>query len=427
MLSAFDIGVGITTGGASGIAAPVLDWDDETDDATPDFAVDFDETVVVAGNTVTVEIYSDVGLATLVDTVEHVLDAGDIAAGTIDMAGSALDDGTYYVRAKVTGSSWSNTETVTIDAAPVITSASSANCAENAALAHALTADQTVTWSIVGGADSARFEISGSTLRWAGNGTKDFEAPDDADTNNAYVVTVRATDAGLNTTDQTITITVTDISENVTATFVASANSTTDAASYTFAGISLGDAIDIVVGALARASGNNITSITSIKVHAPDVATDPTGTTLTQVAQVTNFASNTCVAGLFSGARPSGHATGDIVVTLAGSSTALRAAIAVYKKTAHSGSPVTGTSTAAAPTATLAVPMGGAVVGIACQSGGATSTTPTNLTEDLDTNVEAGMQYTAGSSNAAVGSTAFTFTFTATAANPAGVFSAWGV
>jgi len=97
--------------------------------------------------------------------------------------------------------------------APTVTSSASASVEENATLAHALTASETVTWSIVGGADAARFEISGSTLRWAANGTKDFEAPDDANTDNAYVVNVRATDLSSNVTDQTITITVTDVAE----------------------------------------------------------------------------------------------------------------------------------------------------------------------------------------------------------------------
>ena len=97
--------------------------------------------------------------------------------------------------------------------APTITSANTGNCAENATLEHTLTANEGVTWSIVGGADQARFELNGDILRWAGNGTKDYETPNDADTNNTYVVQVRATDSSSNTTDQTITITVTDVSD----------------------------------------------------------------------------------------------------------------------------------------------------------------------------------------------------------------------
>jgi hypothetical protein len=108
----------------------------------------------------------------------------------------------------------SNAHSVTADVtAPTITSAATANNTENSVLAHALTANESVTWSIIGGADLARFELSGSTLRWLSDGTKNFEVPDDADVNNTYVVTVRATDTALNTTNQTITVTVTDLGE----------------------------------------------------------------------------------------------------------------------------------------------------------------------------------------------------------------------
>lgn len=93
--------------------------------------------------------------------------------------------------------------------------------AENATLAFALLVGEISTFSIVGGADAAEFELSSAgpgtstTLRFASNGTRDFEAPADADTDNDYVVTVRATDAALNDTDQTVTITVTDVVESV--------------------------------------------------------------------------------------------------------------------------------------------------------------------------------------------------------------------
>jgi hypothetical protein len=102
------------------------------------------------------------------------------------------------------------------DSAPTITSSATVSNVENAVLAHSLTASESVTWSLVGGADQARFELSGSTLRWLSNGTKDFEAPNDADANNVYVVTVRATDSGSQTTNQTISVTVTDVGETWT-------------------------------------------------------------------------------------------------------------------------------------------------------------------------------------------------------------------
>lgn len=132
----------------------------------------------------------------------------------------ANTDNAYIVQVRATDLSSNTTDqtiTVTVtdvdETAPTITSLDTDSVAENATLSHALTANETVTWSIVGGADQTRFELSGSTLRWLGNITKDYEAPNDADTNNTYVVTVRATDLASNTTDQTITVTVTDVSE----------------------------------------------------------------------------------------------------------------------------------------------------------------------------------------------------------------------
>lgn len=97
--------------------------------------------------------------------------------------------------------------------APTITTGGSFSINENTALAIALTADEAVTWSIAGGPDAAKYEISGTTLRFAGNVTKNFEAPDDADTNNTYIVTVRATDGASNFTDKGITVTILDVAE----------------------------------------------------------------------------------------------------------------------------------------------------------------------------------------------------------------------
>jgi hypothetical protein len=136
---------------------------------------------------------------------------------------SPEDDGvnnTYLVTVRATDAALNTADqliTLTVtdadETAPTITSANTANNVENVVLAHALTADEAVTWTVTGGADAARFEVSGSTLRWASNGTKNFEAPNDSDTNNAYVVQVTATDALLNTANQTITVTVTDADE----------------------------------------------------------------------------------------------------------------------------------------------------------------------------------------------------------------------
>ena len=96
-----------------------------------------------------------------------------------------------------------------------ITSANTVSNAENTTLAHALTATESATWSIIGGADQTKFEISGSTLRWLGNVTRNFEIPVDSNLDNAYVVQVRATNLGALTADQTITVTVTDVASEI--------------------------------------------------------------------------------------------------------------------------------------------------------------------------------------------------------------------
>lgn len=135
----------------------------------------------------------------------------------------ANTDNAYVVTVRATESGGEYAEqtiTVTVadvdEVAPTITSSDTISVNENATLSHSLTADETVSWSIVGGADQAQFEISGSTLRWSSNGTRNYEAPADADTDNDYVVDVRATDLASNTTDQTITVTVDDVAENWT-------------------------------------------------------------------------------------------------------------------------------------------------------------------------------------------------------------------
>jgi hypothetical protein len=129
---------------------------------------------------------------------------------------------TYTVTVRATGAGGTADQNVTVtvldidDTAPGITSPNTSSVDEDLTLAHALTATETVTWSIVGGADAAGFEISGSTLRWIGDGVQDYDAPADADADNAYIVTVRATDTSGNTTDQTVTVTVLEVSGAIT-------------------------------------------------------------------------------------------------------------------------------------------------------------------------------------------------------------------
>ncbi len=102
---------------------------------------------------------------------------------------------------------------------PVITSdgggaAASINVAENqtAVTTVAATGNPVPTFSIQGGADAARFSINGATGALTFNAAPDFENPTDADGNNTYIVTVRATNA-VGNDEQTITVTVTNVNE----------------------------------------------------------------------------------------------------------------------------------------------------------------------------------------------------------------------
>jgi hypothetical protein len=188
--------------------------DNITNDDTP--RIDIDNTVAWAEND-EINIYDNAVLLT-----NHVVTAGEVGSGTIALDLSALAEGAHpltaeHVRGASTGP-LSSTLTVTIDTtAPTITSTNTASVAENAALSKALTANETVTWALTGGVDAAHFEISGSTLRWLSNGTKDYETPGDTGTNNTYVVDIAATDTAGNQAFQSITVTVTDVAEGVDA------------------------------------------------------------------------------------------------------------------------------------------------------------------------------------------------------------------
>ena len=103
------------------------------------------------------------------------------------------------------------------DAAPVVQTAAIVTVPENTTAVATLTATDDDTpvadlgWSIAGGADSAMFTVSaGGDLAFAS--AKDFEAPDDADTDGDYEVTVRVTD-GANADDAALTVRLADVDD----------------------------------------------------------------------------------------------------------------------------------------------------------------------------------------------------------------------
>lgn len=398
--------------------APVLDWTSLPADTTPEFNINFDETIV-ENDVVTVQ-YDDNPSFSSPTEVTDTLDAGEITASEIDLALAALAGGVYYVRAKVAHgthvSGWSNTETVEI--APQFTSATTANNAENSVLAHTLTTDDPSTFTLVGGADQARFEVSGATLRWLSNGTKDFEAPDDADTNNTYVASVRATSIATGeTTDQTVTITVTDVADAavVDITFTDSSVDPTDLTTYTFSAQAFGaEAADrkIIVGISNRGLNFGITSVTIGGVAATSVVQSPAGAA-------------TDKASIFIADVPTG-ATGDVVIVFGGGMT--RVGIGVWRMVGASTSTPTDTGTSATDpaTTTLTIAANGGGVGCGLSVGVTSTATWAGLAEDYDEVVESTITHTGAHLNSvAGGDIAVSCDWTGTPSPGVAAFASW--
>ena len=120
------------------------------------------------------------------------------------------------------------TVTAVNDNNPVITSngggpTAAISVAENTTAVTTVTATdadlpaQTLTYSIAGGADAARFTINSSTGVLSFLAAPDFEAPTDAGANNVYDVTVQVSDGTLTDT-QAIAVTVTAVNDAPVAT-----------------------------------------------------------------------------------------------------------------------------------------------------------------------------------------------------------------
>jgi hypothetical protein len=101
---------------------------------------------------------------------------------------------------------WTNPDTT-----PPSVTTTAFSAAENQTAIGTLAANEAVTWSKVGGVDSASVSVVSATGAITFNSAPNFEAPTDDGADNVYNVTVRATDTAGNTTNQPITVTVTDV------------------------------------------------------------------------------------------------------------------------------------------------------------------------------------------------------------------------
>lgn len=207
-------------GSASTLPAPGLIRTSPVMTNPPTFDVDLGNPAFQAGvgQTLHLEYAADFAFTSNVGHATAAITSTTGPFGPFDFGSGYTkpNPGFARIRARKVGETWGPWSPIRAwgdNVAPTIASSASVSNAENSVLAHNLTASEGVTWAIQGGADQDKFELNGAVLRWVGNGTKDFEAPNDADTNNTYLVTARATDYAGNFTDQAITVTVTDVAE----------------------------------------------------------------------------------------------------------------------------------------------------------------------------------------------------------------------
>ncbi|WP_158584058.1 T9SS type A sorting domain-containing protein [Reichenbachiella sp. MSK19-1] len=143
------------------------------------------------------------------------------AAPDFENPADADEDNAYLINVIASDGVNAANQNVTItvtdvdDTDPEFTSATAVNFAENeTGTAYTVTATDanTLTYSLGSGNDEALFDIVGSTGVVTFKTAPDFENPADEDEDNAYVINVIASD-GVNTVNQNVTITVTDVDD----------------------------------------------------------------------------------------------------------------------------------------------------------------------------------------------------------------------
>ena len=87
---------------------------------------------------------------------------------------------------------------------------SSISISENTTSVHTFTANESVTWS-KSGTDGSFFTISAGGVVTITS--RNFESAADSDANNTYVVVITATDGASNATNQTLTVTISNVNE----------------------------------------------------------------------------------------------------------------------------------------------------------------------------------------------------------------------
>lgn len=258
-------------------------------------------------------------------------------------------DGVYHVEVGAwDGANWtSQALSITVtdtNEGPLITSnggSASANVSvtENTVAVTVVTASdpesQTLTYSVIGGSDSARFTIDAATGALSFVAAPDFEAPGDTGSDNVYEVIVQASDGSL-TGAQTLHVTITNANE---APVITSGGGGTSA-SYTVAENSL------VVATVAASDPDGEGLVYSI-VGGADAArfTIDAGTGALRFASAPNFEGP---------GDAGGNNVYDVVVQASDGSFIDTQAIAISVTNVADGQTITGTSAANVLTGTTA-------------------------------------------------------------------------
>jgi hypothetical protein len=207
--------------------------------------------------------------------------------------------------------------------------------------------------------------------------------------------------------------------------------SSTSATTYTYLVVALGaaGAKKVIVAAGTAGGGAGTDGVASIKIHVPDVASDPTGVTLS-LGKAQLDATDHCQEELWYTDSVTG-ATGTVVIVW--NRTAGRCAMATHALTkAAAGAPTytAGNTSTTAASVTINCPAGGAIIAgsFSAKSGSAATTVWTGITEKYDESPDAGMEHSGAASTFATTQTALTVTATYSATVLYGVMPvvSWG-
>ena len=154
-------------------------------------------------------------------TINRFGDLSFHSAPNFESPSDANGDNDYSVVIRASNGITTSEQTVTVSVANVLESGEfgtgdiATEINENTTDVFTFSANNSVSWSISGGADQALFNLStdsGQSTTLSFQSAPDHESASDDDTDNDYVVVVTSSD-GSNSFDQTVTVTVADVDD----------------------------------------------------------------------------------------------------------------------------------------------------------------------------------------------------------------------